>query len=919
MLKPGTHVGPYEIVAPIGAGGMGEVYRARDTRLGRDVAIKVLPPEFADDPERLRRFEQEARAVAALSHPNVLALFDVGSAVVSLRGAKGPEAISARAPGLPRPQSGLAVTEGEGEQVHFLVTELLEGESLRDRLKAGGLTVRKAVETAVQIAQGLAAAHEKGIVHRDLKPANVFITKDGHVKILDFGLAKLVAPRNLVQPVQANTVVEATEVGTTLGTVGYMAPEQIRGLSADHRSDIFSFGCVLYEMLSGRSPFRKDTPAETMTAILHDEPPALPSSVPHGLDRALRRCLEKRPEDRFQSARDLAHDLSTVLLETSPPRSGSVVASIRQRRVVGLALAGVVVLVVAGVFLLKHKPATSGARAAGPPKIVVLPFENLGSPEDAYFAAGMTEEITSRLANVQGLGVISRTSALEYTRRGKTVKEIGSELGVDYVLEGSVRWDRGTGRESRVRITPQLIRVADDTHVWADRYDRVIADVFAIQSEVAENAVKAMGVTLLPRERTALKEVSTNDLEAYDLALRGQELARGGEDRRHVEGAVQMFQAAVDRDPRFAQALAGLAGSRLLMYFLYLDRSPEPLIKAKQAAERAVELRPDLAETHTALGYYFYWGLLDYPRALSEFSAALKIQPNNSDTLAAISYVLRRQGRWADSAEQLSKALELDPKNATLFGNFAESCMLARRYADADRALSLAIALSPQWAQSYELKALLQVQWHGDVEKACAVVDEAKRVAGLRDDDGFLVFSAVVIAMTRRDYQGALRQLEAETRPAFDNLNFYLPFPLIRGQAQALAGQQDRARQSFEAARLELEEKVKQTPDDSRLHSTLGLAYAALGRRVEAVREAKLGCELMPVSKDAYRGFYRLEDLALVYTMGGQTSEAVTHLDGLLAQSGWLTPHGLRLEPRWDPLRSDPRFQALLTKYEVKP
>ena len=888
-MRVGARLGPYEIVAPIGAGGMGEVYCARDTRLGRDVAIKVLPGEFAADPERLRRFEQEARAVAALSHPNVLAVYDVGT----------------------------------HEGIPYLVTELLEGESLRDRLRAGALTVRKAVETAVQIAQGLAAAHEKGIIHRDLKPGNVFITRDGHVKILDFGIAKLAPPRAPEERARATTVMEATNEGTVLGTVGYMSPEQVRGQSVDHRTDIFSFGCVLYEMLSGRSPFRRDTAAETMTAILHDEPPGLAGTVRNiapAIEGIVTRCLEKRPEDRFQSARDLAHDLSATMPDTSPARPGLVVASTRKWRLVGLALAGVAVLAGVGVLVLKLKPAGPSARAAGPPKIVVLPFENLGSQEDAYFAAGMTEEITSRLANVQGLGVISRTSAVEYSRKGKTVRQIGSDLGVDYVLEGSIRWDHGTGRESRVRITPQLIRVADDTHVWADRYERVIADIFAIQSEVAENAVKAMGVTLLPRERTALKDVSTSDMEAYDLYLRGQELYNGGEDRRHVEGALQMLQAAVDRDPRFAQALAWLAQSHLEMYGLNFDGSQARLIKAKEAAERAVELRPDLAETHAGLGWYFYKGLFDYARALSEFSAALKIQPNSSDTLFGIGAVLRRQGRWAEAADTMSKALELDPKNARLLLEFGGSCVLAHRYADADHAFERAIAMSPQWAEPYGHKAWLQVQWHGDVAKAQSVLDDAERVAGLKDDQGYVARSALQVALARRDYQGALRQLQAKTvRTLIDSHFRYLPIPLLRGEVQMVASQHDLARQSFEAARVELEQKVTQDPDGHRLHSSLGIAYAGLGRRVDAVREAKLGCALMPVSKDAWRALYRLEDLALVYTMVGQTSEAIAQLEHLLAGSGEFTPHVLRLDPRWDPLRSDPRFQALLAKYEVKP
>jgi len=883
----GARLGPYEVASLLGAGGMGEVYRARDTRLGRDVAIKVLPAEFASDPERLRRFEQEARAVAALSNPHILALFDVGT----------------------------------HEGAPYIVTELLEGESLRERLGGGAMPVRKAVETAVQIAQGLAAAHEKGIIHRDLKPANVFVTKDGHVKILDFGIAKLVAPRSLTEPAQATTVVEATEVGTTLGTVGYMAPEQVRGQSVDNRTDIFSFGCVLYEMLSGRSPFRRGTAADTASAILHEAPAPLAGTVrniPPAIEGIVTRCLEKSPEDRFQSARDLAHDLSATLPDTGQAKPATTTTSTRRRRLVGLVLAGVVVLAAAGVLVLRLKPAGPSARTTGPPKIVVLPFENLGSPEDAYFAAGMAEEITSRLANVQGLGVISRTSAVEYNRKGKTVKQIGSDLGVDYVLEGSVRWDHTVGRESRVRITPQLIRVADDTHVWADRYDRVLADVFAIQSEVAESAVKVMGVALLPRERTALKEISTNDLEAYDLYLRGQELAKGVQDSPHREGAMRMYQAAVNRDPRFAQALAGLATSHVSMYWFYIDRSQERLAKAKEAADRAVELRPDLAETHTALGWYFYLGLLDYPRALNEFSAALKIQPNNSDALFGICAVHRRQGKWGQAAEETAKALELDPKNAQQLYSAGGTYLLARRYADADRALGLAIALNPQSGDAYGDKASLQIAWRGDVEKAQAIVDEARTVAGLHDE-AHLAWLEQRVALMRRDYSKAVRQLEVWKPVARENAWWYCPASLLRGEVQMLAGKQDLGRGSFEAARLELEQKVKQDPDDSRFHSSLGIAYAALGRRDDAVREARLGCDLMPPSKDAWRALRRVEDLAVVYTMVGQSGEAIAQLEYLLAGSGEFTPHVLRLEPKWDPLRSDPRFQALLAKYEVKP
>jgi len=362
---------------------------------------------------------------------------------VSLRGAEGTEAISASEPGLPRPLRGLAVTDGEsaGGVVHYLVTELLDGESLRERLQGGAIPVRKAVEIGVQIASGLAAAHEKGIVHRDLKPGNVVITKDGDVKILDFGIAKLAPPRTAEEVAKATTVLDATEVGTVLGTVAYMSPEQVRGQSVDHRSDIFSFGCVLYEMLAGRAPFSRGTAADTTSAILKEEPPALVpirGEIPSGLEEIVHRCLEKGVEARFHSAHDLAHDLGWVVAETREAKGAVKPARWAHRRAVGI-VAAVALLAVAGAVVVKPRLLAPRPAMATVPKIVVLPFENLGSPEDAYFASGMTEEITSRLANVQGLGVISRTSALQYEHTRKSVKQIGSDLGVAYVLEGSVR------------------------------------------------------------------------------------------------------------------------------------------------------------------------------------------------------------------------------------------------------------------------------------------------------------------------------------------------------------------------------------------------------------------------------------------------------------------------------------------------
>ena len=884
----GQTLGHYRIVEKIGAGGMGEVYRAHDERLGRDVAIKLLRGELTADADRVRRFEQEARTVASLSHPNILALHDVGSR--------------------------------EGQP--YLVTELLEGQTLAERIETGDLTVAKAVELATQIAHGLAAAHERGVVHRDLKPGNVFVTKDGVVKILDFGLARLtLVDVGAWDRESSPTETRLTAAGSILGTVGYMAPEQVRGLPADKRSDIFAFGCVLYEMLCGRSPFRRDTSVDTVAAILHEEPPDLAGAmkgIPPQLDGIVTRCLEKRPEDRFQSARDLAHDLAAILSEARPSPRDGVFAPGRRWWVIGFGMAAVAVLGVAGVLVFRVAAPARDVQGTKPPKIIVLPFENLGLPDDEYFAAGMTEEITSRLANVQRLGVISRTTAVQCDRSGKTVKQIGEDLGVDYVLEGSVRWDHGTGGEGRVRITPQLIRVADDTHVWSNRYDRVLADVFALQSEVAESAVTAMGVALLPREQTALRDIPTKDLEAYDLYLRGKHFSSASRARKDIESAVQMYQAAADRDPGFAQAFAGLARGHLWMYWIYFDRSQERLRKAKEAAERAVQLRPDLAESRGALGWYCYQGLLDFPRALEEFGAALRIQPNNSDVLHGVAYVRTHQGRWAEAAAAISEAVQSDPENATLLVSSGAMYARARRYADADRAYAQAIAINPRWALSYAARAELQLSWRGDLDGAEAILGDARRVSGLTDDEGHLARVTLAMVKQHRDYQTYLLALEKDTRDASTTFVSWAPISLLRGLAERLAGQFDLAHRSFEAARTELEHRIREAPDDVRLHGALGIAYAGLGRRDDAVREAKLGCELTPASKNAVQAFYRLSDLTLVYIMVGQYDEAIAASADLLARSGEFTPHDLRLDPSWDPLRSDSRFQALLTKYEVK-
>jgi TolB-like protein/Flp pilus assembly protein TadD len=896
-LLAGTRLGPYEILSRLGSGGMGEVYRARDTRLGREVAVKVLPEKFAQDPERLRRFDGEARAASALSDPHIVTVFDVGDA----------------------------------NGVHFFASELVEGSDLRSLMDGDALTIRKALDLAEQIASGLAAAHEKGIVHRDLKPENVLIAKSGLAKIADFGLAKL-AESSAANVSQGPTSEgHQTSAGVVMGTVAYMSPEQVRGQLLDHRSDIFSFGAVLYEMLTGRMAFQRGTAAETMARIMRDEPEPLERvapNVPAPVRLIVERCLAKEPAERYDGTHDLARDLASSRLHLRESGIGVLAAAgVTKARSWWLAaLGGVAVVAAVGILAVlitrQRGPQTPGARIASqkqPPRIVVLPFDNLGSSEDAYFAAGITEEITSRLANVRRLGVISRTTATEYPRKGRTVKQIGSDLGVDWVLEGTIRCDRSAGGPGRVRITPQLIRVADDTHVWSERYDRTLADIFSLQSDVAAKTVEAIGINLAPAEKSSLETIPTRDLVAYDHYLKG--LAAGDRtfERGDIEEAVGHFQEAVNRDPSFALALAQLSHHHLQMYWFFYDRSEERLEKGRAAAEAAARLAPDLPESHDALGFLYYWGSRDYARATEEFQAARRTRPNDGLATLGLAAVAKRLGRWEQSAALLSEAARLDPRNTSLLEELAISLTFSRRYREADDLWATRISASPSTGLPRADRIWLQVLWRGDVGRAKTLLAEAERVPDLRDDMSSLGQVAYRVSLADRDFAGALRRLDADSRKAYSSQGVLLPLDLLRSQIYGLTGRTDECRRSAEKARIFLEAEIGKRPDEPQLHGALGIALALLGRKEEAIRAARRGVELMPTSKDVPGGLMRIEDLAFVCALVGRQDEAIEQLGVLLSSSGsFVTPHLLRLDPRWDPLRKNPKFEALLAKNEAR-
>jgi TolB-like protein/Tfp pilus assembly protein PilF len=544
--------------------------------------------------------------------------------------------------------------------------------------------------------------------------------------------------------------------------------------------------------------------------------------------------------------------------------------------------------------------------------IVVLPFENLGSPDDKYFADGITEEVTSRLASVHQLGVISRQSAVQYDRTGKTIKQIGRDLGVDYALEGTVRWDRGLEGRSRVRVTPQLIRVSDDTNLWSERYERVIEDIFAVQSEIAEKVIGQLDITLLEPERRAVEAKPTDNLEAYQAYLRGMDhYGRAGAMEEKYRMAVQMFEMAVELDPEFALAYTMLSEAHSRMYHYGYDQTKERVSMAKEAVDRALELQPGLSRAHFALGNYYYYSQKNYAMALETLSIAEKGLPNSTGILKTTAFIRRRQGEFRESIRLLKKALELSPQDENAASNIGVSYSALREYPEAELYFDRSLSLAPDQVYSYVFKAWNYWSWEGETKRARLTLDKAPMKT-----ESFPVFSRCILEILDKNYQSALNLLSSSSIQIFEDQDLFLPKSALIGQVYHATDRPELARASFDSARALLEREVKKRPEDPRVHSSLGIVYAALGQKDDAIREGKLAVEMYPVSKDALIGPSYVWNLARIYVLVGENEAALDKLEYLLSipYSNISVP-ALKADPQWDPLHGLPRFQQLLKKY----
>lgn len=643
-LLAGTRLGPYEILEPLGAGGMGEVYRAHDARLGRDVAIKVVSTLGVGDPDRRRRFDVEARAVAALSHPNVLAVFDVGL----------------------------------DDEAPYLVTELLHGETLRERLRRGPLSPAATVQLMRQLVAGLTAAHGRGIVHRDLKPENLFLIAGDHLKILDFGLARRVEPR-----LDDAVTIEQTAPHVVLGTLDYMAPEQLRSAEVDGRADIFACGALLYEITTGRRAFRGETPADTMGAILTTPPEALPfePSTPPGLVAVARRCLAKDPERRYQRVEELGAALE--------------------------ALSGV------GSSPLLMPPVANGIRA-----IAVLPFVNMSAdPANQYFSDGLSEDLLNALARLDGLHVASQAAAFRFRGPDVDLAAVGRTLGVDGVLEGSVRRSG-----SRLRITARFTTLHDLAQVWSGRHDREFADVFALQDEIVDAIASAVGAAVTATRSQAARR-PTENLAAYELYLKGRH-AWNQRSPALIAPAIRCFEDAIALDPGYALAHAGLADcySVLRVYGWTPREHCQP--RARDAAASALALDATLPEAHLAQALYTFHFEREWRSAGRAFDAALVRQPASGLIHAYVGMFLATAYQFAAARAALTRAVELDASSGHVQFLVAAASLAMNDPAMAERHARRAIAIEPEsLAARWPLTVALMAQGRlDDAERAGADV-----------------------------------------------------------------------------------------------------------------------------------------------------------------------------------------------------
>lgn len=889
----------YRIERELGRGGMATVYLAQDLRHERPIALKVLHTELAAS-LGAERFQREIKLAARLQHPHILTVHDSGEI--------------ATGPGLPA--------------LLWFTMPYIQGETLRARLaREGQLPVADAVRIIREVADAVGYAHEQGVVHRDLKPENILLTTS-HALVADFGIA-----RALVSGAagQGGGGVESrlTATGLAMGTPAYMSPEQaMGGHEVDPRTDVYALGCVLYEVLSGEPPFTGPTPQAIMVRSLSESPRPLRQvreTIPASIERVVMTALAKTPADRYPTAAQFAQALApealtpvavpaaTTLPAAVPAGAGSgAVNRLARRPLFAVLLLGIAI----GSGILFAWRARHPAEEAGGRQLAVLPFENLGPEDEEYFVDGMTDEIRGRLTNLPSLRVISRSSSSQYRGTAKSPQELGRELGVRYILTGTVRWDRSTDGAGRIKVSPELIDAATGESRWQQSFDASISDVFEVQADVAGRVAQALDVALSETARQQLSERPTGSLAAYDAYLKGrsyEQRARLNVEPQLMTIAGDMYRQAIAADSGFGLAWAGLA--RVSLYRNWRDAADrESRDLARTAAERAVATAPGAPEAHLALGQYLDAIARDQVRSAAEYATALKLQPGNAEVLSAVAYRLWDSGHRDSALATMIRAAALDPRAPEIQGRLADAYSAARRYPEADSAFARAIALAPEQYHAYFARARNFLWWKGDVEGARRVMGEAERRIGKVEFVRKMCVACFDWAgPLGADYERILDQLSLDGFAPSDSINYYT----ARAYRAFARDEAARSRVYWDSARMVTERVSRAGPDRAYVHEQLSTIYAGLGRPDAAAGSLRTAFDLYRAHGDTnlIDGWRRLTAATNLILLD-ERGPAADSLALVLADSSFfaVTPQSAAVDPFWLRLKGQPAFDRMIAR-----
>ncbi|MBV8227022.1 MAG: protein kinase, partial [Verrucomicrobia bacterium] len=845
----------------LGRGAMGVTYKAFDVNLRCPVTLKVIRERYLGDESMRLRFLREARAAAKVRHANVASVFHLG--------------------------------RSSGE--YFYAMEFVEGETLESLIqRSGRLEVKLALEIVSQVAAGLEAVHEQNLVHRDIKPTNIMVRLKGEggvtAKIIDLGLAKGAA--------EPDTESAISTPGAFAGTPEFASPEQFGGVSIDIRSDLYSLGVTLWQMLTGNAPFR-GTPGEVMHQHQHAPVPLEQlEDVPQPVVVLLEVLLEKDPMQRFQNPTDLLKAVPAVI-QAAKARHNITHRELRTASVQELSLGR------------KKVPAVRVSKRS----IAVLPFETLGQVKGkTYFADGIQDEILSNLAKVLQLKVISRTSVMTYRPGNRNLRTIAETLGVANVVEGTVRRDG-----NRVRITIRLVDARRDKTLWSEVYDRSLTDIFAVQCEIAEAVASKLNVRLSRKQRKGIEEKITNDLEAYDLYLRAKEIIGNnllffmGAERNGLLDAIRLLEEATQRDTEFALAYCLIAKAHDDLYSWNFDNTPQRRALGDAAVNQALRLGPDLAEAHLASAYHLSVCHRNYERANVQLAIAQRALPNSPQALELAAYIQGLHGNWEESTKAVERAVRLDPRNPQLLQSLNRNYLHLRRYGDAEGLCDRLIELNPDKPIFKLQKAAAANFATADLVRFRATLERLRSTMEVSIDLAYVRLYAAVHAC---DWSAAREILNKSGSEEFPFLFYCVVVPRdcidlwISRLERGYSPTEDR----FAATRDQLKRRVDEHPGDARLLSALGLVDAALGRKEEAIEEARHAVEMLPVSQDAWDGPLPVLYQTRIYALTGETDLALQNLQISIKTPGGEYYCDLKLDPSLNALRNDSRFDKLLAQ-----